>query len=49
MFSPVRLQYEQDELIDKINSTLEKFDADLRYLRHEKTHLEVAVKCADLR
>lgn len=48
MFS-FRLQYEQDVLIDKINNTLEKFDADLRYLRHEKMHLEVAVKCADLR
>ena len=35
--------------MDKITSTLEKFDADLRYLRHEKMHLEVAVKCADLR
>lgn len=45
----IRLQYEQDVLIDKITSTLEKFDADLRYLRHDKTHLEVAVKCADLR
>ena len=44
-----RLQYEQDVLIDKINTTLEKFDADLRYLRHEKMHREVAVKCADLR
>ncbi|XP_068733143.1 cilia- and flagella-associated protein 44-like isoform X1 [Montipora capricornis] len=45
----MRLQYEQDVLIDKINNTLEKFDADLRYLRHEKMHLEIAVKCADLR
>lgn len=44
-----RLQYEQDVLIDNITSTLEKFDADLRYLRHDKMHLEVAVKCADLR
>ena len=44
-----RLQYEQDVLIDSITSTLEKFDADLRYLRHDKMHLEVAVKCADLR
>ncbi|XP_067037270.1 cilia- and flagella-associated protein 44-like isoform X2 [Acropora muricata] len=45
----VRLQYEQDVLIDKIKNTLDKFDADLRYLRHEKMHLEVALKCADLR
>ena len=48
-FSPFRLQYEQDVLIDKINATLEKFDADLRTLRHDKMHLEIALKCADLR
>lgn len=46
---PLRLQYEQDVFVDKITSTLEKFDADLRTLRHEKRNLEVALKCADLR
>lgn len=44
-----RLQYEQDILIDNIQNVMKKFDADLRTLRHDKQHLDVALKCADLR
>ncbi|XP_048588414.1 cilia- and flagella-associated protein 44-like isoform X2 [Nematostella vectensis] len=45
----IRLSYEQDVLVDHINSMLRKFDADLRTLRHEKMNTEVGLKCADLR
>ena len=44
-----RLQYNQDIILDKIKSVLDEFDAELRTLRHEKLHLEVALKSADLR
>ncbi|XP_031554688.1 cilia- and flagella-associated protein 44-like isoform X2 [Actinia tenebrosa] len=45
----IKLQYEQDVLIDNIQNMMKKFDADLRTLRHDKQHLDVALKCADLR
>ena len=36
-------------LLQKIKDLLRAFDAELRLLRHEKTHLDVDLKNADLR
>ena len=44
-----RLTYERDELLREIREKLFLFDAMLRLLRHEKIHLEVTLKNADLR
>uniref|UniRef100_A0A8C2YF38 Cilia- and flagella-associated protein 44 n=1 Tax=Coturnix japonica TaxID=93934 RepID=A0A8C2YF38_COTJA len=40
--------YLQETLINKINSLVTYFDAELRFLRHKKLQLEVQLKFADL-
>ena len=44
-----RLAYQRDMLLQKIKDLLKAFDAELRLLRHEKIHLDVDLKNADLR
>ena len=44
-----RLVYQRDMLVQKIKDLLKAFDAELRLLRHEKIHLDVDLKNADLR
>ena len=44
-----RLIYRRDMLLQKIKDLLKAFDAELRLLRHEKIHLDVDLKNADLR
>ena len=46
---PYRLRYDQDVILDTIKNMLDEFDAELRTLHHDKLHLEVALKSADLR
>ena len=48
-FSFFRLTYERDELLREIREKLFLFDAVLRLLRHEKIHLDVTLKNAELR
>ncbi len=49
LFSTFRLVYKRDTLLKKIRELLITFDAELRSLRHEKIHLDVDLKNADLR
>ena len=44
-----RTIYRRDMLLRKIKELLVTFDAELRTLRHEKLHLDVDLKNADLR
>ncbi|XP_060551905.1 LOW QUALITY PROTEIN: cilia- and flagella-associated protein 44-like [Ruditapes philippinarum] len=45
----IRLTYEQDRLLNRINELLKNFDAELRLLRHDKFRLDITMKNADLR
>ena len=44
-----RLTFQRDDLLKDIHDKLIMFDAELRLLRHEKTHTDVKLKNADLR
>ncbi|XP_070551975.1 cilia- and flagella-associated protein 44-like isoform X2 [Ptychodera flava] len=45
----IRLLYQQDKLIAKVQEMIVNFDAELRLLRHDKLNLEIDIKNADLR
>ncbi|XP_046572732.1 cilia- and flagella-associated protein 44-like isoform X2 [Haliotis rubra] len=45
----IRLTYEQDDLLNKIEELVKNFDAELRLLRHDKFELDIVMKNADLR
>ncbi|XP_077985504.1 cilia- and flagella-associated protein 44-like isoform X2 [Glandiceps talaboti] len=45
----IRLLYQQDKLVAKIEEMIVHFDAELRLLRHDKLTLEIDLKSADLR
>ncbi|KAF6034679.1 hypothetical protein EB796_007012 [Bugula neritina] len=49
MAQEIRLMYQQDRLLSKIEEMLSVFDADLRCLYYEKLKLDVDLKNADLR
>lgn len=45
----IKMLYEQDRLLNRINELVQNFDAELRILRHEKFKLDIVMKNADLR
>ncbi|KAK6165219.1 hypothetical protein SNE40_023570 [Patella caerulea] len=45
----IRLVYEQDRLLKRIDELLKTFDAELRLLRHDKFKMDILMKNADLR
>ncbi|XP_039256736.2 cilia- and flagella-associated protein 44-like isoform X2 [Styela clava] len=45
----IKLVYQRNKLLRLINQSITAFDAELHLLRHEKTHLDVDIKMADLR
>ncbi|XP_048254045.1 cilia- and flagella-associated protein 44-like isoform X2 [Haliotis rufescens] len=45
----IRLIYEQDDILNKIEELVKNFDAELRLLRHDKFELDIVMKNADLR
>ncbi|KAL4229263.1 hypothetical protein ACF0H5_012303 [Mactra antiquata] len=45
----IRLSYEQDRLLSRINELVKNFDAELRLLRHDKFRMDIVMKNADLR
>ncbi|KAK3107710.1 hypothetical protein FSP39_020546 [Pinctada imbricata] len=45
----IRLVYDQDRLLTRIEELLTNFDAELRLLRHDKFRLDITMKNADLR
>ncbi|XP_022324096.2 cilia- and flagella-associated protein 44-like isoform X1 [Crassostrea virginica] len=45
----IKLIYEQDRLLERIQELLLNFDAELRLLRHDKFKLDIVMKNADLR
>ena len=45
----VKMLYQQDTLLNRIQELVENFDAELRILRHDKFKLDIVMKNADLR
>ncbi|XP_044029955.1 cilia- and flagella-associated protein 44 [Siniperca chuatsi] len=45
----IRLLYEQDSLLEQMESSVRQFDAELLLLRHQKLRLDWQLKLADLR
>ncbi|XP_062616211.1 cilia- and flagella-associated protein 44-like [Saccostrea cucullata] len=45
----IKMLYEQDRLLGRIEELLLNFDAELRLLRHDKFRLDIVMKNADLR
>jgi hypothetical protein len=41
--------YRKDEIVHQMNDLVTNFDAELRYLRHEKFKLDIDLKFADFR
>lgn len=44
-----RLEYEQSHLLERITDLVQKFDAELLMLRHEKFQMDIIMTNADLR
>lgn len=45
----IKMLYEQDRLLNRIDELVTNFDAELRILRHDKFKLDIVMKNADLR